>query len=269
VVTISHESGCCWLDGDGNRSCGGYEEKTSAGAIGVAFLNLTTLGETMTNLITFWRSMETSMGAIARIEAFVRDTPTETNVESPVEVSPQWPAHGVIAVENLYAKYDDDKLTGEKAGWFLNDINFDIRAGETVAICGRSGSGKSTMFLSLLALLEDKKGSILVDGVDISRVKHSLLRSRFHVISQDTFLQGDTVPEALGPDGSFSNEAISEVLLECGLSQKLTASGGLSAKMSDVEFSVGEAQLFALARTILMAGSTSGGIVLFDQATSR
>lgn len=178
---------------------------TSGGAIGVAFLNLVTLGSGLTNLISSWTSLEISLGAIARIEAFERDTPAETNVSSPVEVSANWPERGDLKLENLHASYD----TSADPVWSLDDVCLHIEAGERVAICGRSGSGKSTLLLSLLALIECPRGRILLDDVDISRVPQPLLRSRFHVISQDTFTQGESVREALDPDSAFADDASS------------------------------------------------------------
>ncbi|KAI0187341.1 putative ATP-binding cassette transporter [Xylaria flabelliformis] len=240
---------------------------TSGGAIGVAFLNLVTLGSGLTNLISSWTSLEISLGAIARIEAFERDTPAETKISSPVEVSPNWPERGELKLENLHASYDTDINSGDPV-WSLSDISLHIRSGERVAICGRSGSGKSTLLLSLLALIQCPKGRILLDDVEVSHVPQSLLRSRFHVISQDTFTQGESVREALDPDNSFSDDAIEHVLRECGIMDNVAAAGGLSGKLSSANFSAGEAQLFVLARTILQAGGQPGGVVLLDEATS-
>ncbi|KAI3332296.1 putative ATP-binding cassette transporter [Xylariaceae sp. AK1471] len=238
---------------------------TSGGAIGVAFLNLVNLGNSLTNLVVSWTSLETSLGAIARIEAFERDTPAETRVSSPVEVSANWPERGELKFENLHAGYN---ASSENPVRSLEDICLHIKAGERVAVCGRSGSGKSTLLLSILALIDCPNGRILLDDVEISRVPQSLLRSRFHVISQDTFTQGDSVRDALDPDGSFTDDAIEHVLRECSIIENIATAGGLSGKLSGANLSVGEAQLFVLARTILQAGGRPGGVVLLDEATS-
>ncbi|KAI0109485.1 putative ATP-binding cassette transporter [Nemania sp. FL0031] len=257
--------------------------QTSGGAIGVAFLNLVTLGTGLTNLISSWTSLETSLGAIARIEAFERDTPAEPEVSSPVEVSAHWPERGELIFENLYVSYgasasastqtqttkDGDRDRDEGAAtWGLEDINLHIKPGERVAICGRSGAGKSTLLLSLLALISRPAGRILLDDVDVAHVPQTLLRSRFHVIPQDTFTQGESVREALDPDNSFADTVIEDVLRECGVLENVVAAGGLVGKLSGANFSVGEAQLFVLARTILQAGGQPGGVVLLDEATS-
>ncbi|KAH8659368.1 putative ATP-binding cassette transporter [Tricladium varicosporioides] len=243
----------------------GMRDKITGGTVGVALLNMTTMGETMTNFITSWTTMETSMAAIARIKEFEKNTPVEATVSSPVTVSPGWPASGGIRVENLSASYNPE---AERPIWALHNISVEIRAGEKIAICGRSGSGKSTFLMTLLALIEGQKGTIIIDQIDIAHVERSLLRSRFHVISQDTFLQGDTVRNALQPGENHSDEAVLDVLAECALLEKVNASSGLETKMSDLNLSSGEAQLFALARTILGAAAKKGSIVLLDEATS-
>ncbi|KAF4626586.1 hypothetical protein G7Y89_g11569 [Cudoniella acicularis] len=247
----------------------GLRDKTTAGAIGVAFLNMTTLGETMTNVITSWTSMETSLAAIARIESFDRETPVEAEVKSPVEVSPEWPAAGNLQVKNLWASYD---TKAHESDWSIRNISLDIQAGEKIAICGRSGAGKSTFLMTLLALIDGQRGDIIIDDVDISHVGRSLLRSRFYVISQDTFLQENTVRDALQTRGNHSDEAMTDALAECALLVKITESGGLSANMSDTNLSAGESQLFALARTILEAGSRPGKLTTYysiDIATEK
>ncbi|KAI0404995.1 putative ATP-binding cassette transporter [Xylaria palmicola] len=240
---------------------------TNGGAVGVAFLNLVTLGSGLTNLIGSWTSLEISLGAIARLEAFERDTPAEPEVSSPVEVSPNWPERGELRIEHLHASYGVGAPAADPV-WCLEDICLHIRAGERVAICGRSGSGKSSLLLSLLALIDGVKGRILLDGVDVSRVPRPLLRSRFHVISQETFTQGESVREALDPDGSLSDGAIESVLRECAVVGNVAAAGGLAGELSSANFSAGEAQLFVLARTILQARGRPGGVVLLDEATS-
>jgi ABC-type multidrug transport system fused ATPase/permease subunit len=100
-------------------------------------------------------------------------------------------------------------------------------------------------------------------------VERSLLRSKFFVISQDTFTQGDTVRDYIDPDGAMSDQVITDALRDCAVLDRVTACGGLAGKLSETNLSVGETQLFCLARTILHAGVRQGGVVLFDEATSR
>ncbi|RAO72583.1 uncharacterized protein BHQ10_008595 [Talaromyces amestolkiae] len=196
----------------------GIRDKTSVGAIGVAFLNMTTLGETMTKLLTSWISLEVFLGAIARIETFQRDTSEESNVTSSIDVPPAWPSSGEIKFENVSSSYSS---VTEKPIWSVNGLNLTINTGEKVAICGRSGSGKSTLMLTLLSLMETRNGTIVIDGIDISHVKPSVLRSRLHVISQDTYIHGDTVRDALDPERTSSDDIIWSIINECALKQKI------------------------------------------------
>jgi ABC-type multidrug transport system fused ATPase/permease subunit len=240
--------------------------KISTGAIGIAFLNIVTLGEGLTNLIHSWTSLETSLGAIARIRAFEKDTPLEKEVEDPTELPPSWPSSGALVLDHVWASYHPERAT---ATWSLQDVSVQIHPGERVAICGRSGSGKSTFLMALLGLVETPKGTIQLDGVDISRVPGDTLRKKYFVISQDAFLHGESMREMLDPDRQRSDETIHGVLRDCAIEKKVLECGGLSSSLQDMNLSVGEIQLFALARTILQAGATSGGVILLDEATGR
>ncbi|OIW33935.1 putative ATP-binding cassette transporter [Coniochaeta ligniaria NRRL 30616] len=237
----------------------------SASALGVALLNIVSLGDTLKNLMTAWTSLETSMGAIARIESFTKTTPLERRVANPIGVSATWPRNGGVKFDRVSASYD---ASHSKTTWSLRDVSFDLRSGEKLAVCGRSGSGKSTLLLSILGLMEQSSGTITLDGVDINLVDPTLLISRIHVISQDSFIQGTTFREALDPEDKLSDEIIVDVLDECGLLGKLADTQGLSTPLKDVTLSAGEAQLLALARTILGAQAGACGLVLFDEATS-
>lgn len=185
----------------------GLRHKTSVGGIGVAFLNLVSLGESLTQTIQSWTSLETSLRAIARIEAFEQDTPLEPEIASPIDVPIEWPISGHLRFENVWTSYNPD---AENPSWSLRDISLQIYSGERVAICGRSGSGKLTLLLSLLTLIETTKGAIYLDDIDISSVQQYILRSRLHVVSQEAFIHGEIVRDALDPAGNLSDETIND-----------------------------------------------------------
>lgn len=247
----------------------------TASAVGVALLNLSLLGESLGNLLSSWTRLETSLGAIARIRAFERDTPREKNIEDPKPLPEKWPDRGEVTFHGVSVSYtpkedeDEDAEKKEKEVWSLKNISFHVNPGEKIAICGRSGSGKTTLLLALLGLVEPMHGEISIDGVHIADVyPRETLRSRCVVISQDGFIPMGTVREALDPEGETKNDqALEEVLHDCGILEKVNGAGGLDAQADEFGFSVGEVQLFSLARAILHA--KGGGIVLFDEATSR
>jgi ABC-type multidrug transport system fused ATPase/permease subunit len=244
----------------------GFKEKVGAAAVGLAFLNASTLSETLTNFIISWTSLETSLGAIARISQFERDTPPETERAPAGSVPDKWPQQGRIKFDNVWATYEEDT---EDRSWSLRGLNFEILPGERVALCGQSGSGKSTVLLAMLGMIEMPVGSITIDGIDISSIPLSVLRSQIQVVSQDSFVIADTFREYLDSEGKFTDDEIIKVLQECRIWDRVEAQGGLNGQRDGFKFSTGEAQLFCLAQVLLSRTGHPGGILILDEATSR
>lgn len=243
--------------------------ETSGSKIGVSFLNIVSLGENLTNFTTSWTGLETSLGAIARIKAFENDVPGEVEPPSPTEPPPSWPTDGQISFQRVSASYSDDESI-----LILREISFDINpGGEKIAVCGRSGSGKSSLLMSLLGLVKIIEGKIIIDDVGISDIKQSALRSRFSVISQDSYIQDDAdVRTALGfPSdlGDVDDNQVFEALDTCGLADKIKNLGVLDCSFKDINLSAGEIQLLIFARTLLqLCGRPKGSCILFDEAAS-
>lgn len=248
------------------------ERKIKPAAIGVAFLNATTLGETLTQFIVNWTSLETSLGAIARISSFCTTTPREKEPDTPEEVPHDWPSRGAIEFKNVSATYDSSLSDGdedEETVWALRDINVCIAAGEKVAVCGRTGSGKSSLILTLMSMLTPSSGSILVDDVSLSHIPLPILRQRINAVPQDAFALAKTNREELDSRGGVSDEDIISVLERCGVWEKVREGGGLDGEAATTTFSAGEAQLFCFARAVLKSGYSKGGVAVVDEATSR
>lgn len=252
----------------------------SAGAMGVAFLNAVTLGETLTQLIIAWTGLETSLGAIARIALLQRQTPVEDSAV--LHAGPPGRGaggRGAIRFENVWATYSAHsgvETPGTKPEWSLRGVTLDIQPGERIALCGRTGSGKSTLHLALLRMVNIPAGSIFIDGVDHATMSLEALRSSFLVISQDRLKSFGTLREELDPHETFSDSRIETVLLECGVLDAVCNNpGGLAAHREDCKFSHGEEQLLSVARVILenerdcRTSESEGRIVLLDEITSR
>ena len=144
---------------------------------------------------------------------------------------------------------------------------------------GRTGSGKSSLLLTLLHLLDYDGGRITVDGLDLSRLSREALRSRIVTIPQDAVELPGSVRFNLGqfaPPGSKVGEAggdqgMQRALIRVGLWDAIASRGGLDAEIDDVGLSGGQKQLFSLARAILSKqGKTAkgAGVVLLDEPTS-
>ncbi|KDN63555.1 putative canalicular multispecific organic anion transporter 1 [Colletotrichum sublineola] len=244
----------------------GLRDKIAAGAVGVVFLNTTTLGETLTNFIISWTSLETSLGAISRVNAFERDTPSENQNQSNADVPDQWPGSGQVKFENVWATYDN----GDSASnWRLSGVTLTVQPGERIAVCGRTGSGKSTLLLALLGMLHVPVGSISVDGIDITELNMALLRRRFQVVSQDSFFEPmSTFRQELNPSGEITDSEMESTLRELRVLNVIAAAGGLDSKRADAKISAGEAQLLSIGRLLLQNRTGTGGIILLDEATS-
>ncbi|KAJ0117931.1 multidrug resistance-like protein [Diaporthe amygdali] len=242
-------------------------DSVSVGLTAVSLIQLINLAENLKILIQFWTSLETSIGAVARIKNFSEETPDERLPGENQQPPQNWPENGKIEIRDLSVSYGED--LEHKA---LDGVTLTIRAGEKIGICGRTGSGKSTLLLSLLRLLPSTSGTIHVDGADLATLPRDKVRSRLIAVSQDLFFLPGTILQNLDPYGNAGTSAgppVEAVLRRVGLWEPVAAAGGLGAKFDEDKFSHGQRQLFSLARALLRRDSGIGGkVVLFDEATS-
>lgn len=232
---------------------------SSQGSIALALVNLVAFNITLTVMIEQWTQLETSLGAIARLKAFAKETPDE-NKPNETEVPPvDWPSNGKIEVENVVASYSDDKEV------VLQDVSLTIQPGQKVCLCGRTGSGKSSLLLSILRLLELRSGTIRIDDIDISTLSRQQVRSHLTTLPQEPLKLSGTIRHNLDPEDRIqADEVLTNALRKATIWSIVESRGGLDAIASEVGFSVGQQQLFCLARALLSRSK----IVLFDEATS-
>lgn len=156
-------------------------------------------------------------------------------------------------------------------------MSLDIRPAQTVSIVGRTGSGKSSLILTLLHLLELQNGQIIIDGVDLARIPRQALRAAIVTIPQDPVEMPGSVRLNLSSFTSTSSKplevdekAMENSLGRVGLWDIIRNRGGLDCELDDAGLSGGQKQLFALARAIFSVQNRKvrGGIVLLDEPTS-
>ncbi|GAB7351826.1 hypothetical protein MBLNU459_g2390t1 [Dothideomycetes sp. NU459] len=242
-------------------------DSVDAGYLGLAMLSIMDLGMYLELMVTSWTTLETSLGAITRMRAFMDSMPPEE--EGSIVPPPDWLASGGVSIKNLTASYS------ETAETILKDVSLAISPGEKVAICGRTGSGKSSLASALFGLLHVRSGSIEMDDVNIMKVCQDTLRRKMIALPQDTFFSPGTVRHNLALREEETPDSLMLKTLErVGLKDKFEAlaasSGGSWPTALDVELNPaemltkGQTQLFAMARAMLQQGQ----IVLIDEATS-
>ena len=159
-----------------------------------------------------------------------------------------WPQYGRVQMHDVCFKYRTDLPL------VLKNINIDIKGGQKVGIVGRTGAGKSSLISTLLRLVELDQGVIDIDGIDISQIGLSDLRSAVAVIPQDPVLFQGTVRYNIDPFDNHTDEEVWRAIEEANLKEKVSGENKQLEMVVEADgenFSVGEKQLICLARALL------------------
>nr|WP_317853498.1 ABC transporter ATP-binding protein [Neobacillus sp. Marseille-Q6967] len=169
---------------------------------------------------------------------------------------------GDIYFDNVYFSYD------EKEEMVLNEINLDVKKGETIAFVGMSGGGKSTIVSLIPRFYDITKGKIFLDGVDIRQYKVQTLRDKIGVVFQDNILFSESVKEniLLGKPGASEDEVIQAAKAANAHDFIMNLTNGYDTKVGErgVKLSGGQKQRVAIARVFLK----NPPILILDEATS-
>lgn len=210
------------------------------------------------NLSNFYNQIITNIAAAERIFEIMDTEPAITDDTKVTEIPP---IRGAVSFEHVSFSYDGITKV-------LNDVSFSIKPGETIALVGPTGAGKTTIVNLISRFYDIQEGIIRIDGYDVKTVTIESLRSQMGIMTQDNFLFTGTIRDNIryGKLDATEEEIIEAAKavhahdficqLEKGYDTVLTERGG--------GLSVGQKQLLAFARTMV----SKPNILILDEATS-
>ena len=216
-------------------------------------------------MLTHGTELENSFVRVERCESATH-LPKENYGDELSYVQSKNEFNGDIEMEHVYIKYRDN------LDYILKDISVKINFGEKICVVGRTGSGKSTIILSLFRLIETNRGKILINGKNIKNCPLKILRRNLGIVPQEPKIFSGTLKFNLDPMKKYSDFEINNAIKEVGLFKLMKENGrdirkklNMKLRENGGNLSLGEKQLICLARIFLRKNK----IVVMDEATSN
>lgn len=202
-------------------------------------------------------TLQSTIASAERIFDFLEEK-EEPKVTNPIKLNN---VLGNVEFKHVSFGYDEDNI-------IIHDFNAKVKAGQKIAIVGPTGAGKTTMVKLLMKFYQPTKGSILLDGVDLSNINRSDLKGIFGMVLQDTWLFSGTIMENIrygkidATDEEVKQAAITANINHYIMTQPDTYNMVLNEETNNI--SGGQKQLLTIARAIL----SNPKVLILDEATS-